>query len=130
MMDFFRRFMMGRYGNDALNRFLSALALLDLLIAGFAGQPLLLLLGLALWGIVYFRMLSRNIPKRYEENQKWMQLSGGLRDRLRRFTARVQDREHRYFKCPDCGTMLRVPRGRGKLQVTCPHCRRQMIKKT
>jgi ribosomal protein L37AE/L43A len=129
-MDFFRRFMAGRYGPDSLNRALSALALLDLLVALLTGKPLLLLLGLALWGIVYFRMFSRNISKRYEENQRWLQFYGKVRDRFRRLIARLRDREHRYFKCPDCGTMLRVPRGRGKIQVTCPHCSRQIIKKS
>jgi hypothetical protein len=72
---------------------------------------------LMIWAI--FRMLSRNTYKRYQENRKFLQ-----------FTGRMKDREHRYFDCPKCRQMVRVPRGKGKISITCPRCREKFVKKT
>ncbi len=119
----YRQFMLGRYGGDKLNIALVWVSLgaylLHLLIP-FAGVKLLLMLfyyGLLGWAI--FRMLSRNTYKRYEENRKYL-----------RFMERLKDREHRYFDCPRCRQPVRVPRGKGKISITCPKCQEKFIKKT
>ena len=72
-----------------------------------------------LMAIVIFRMLSRNTYKRYQENRKYLTL-----------VERLKDREHRYFDCPRCRQPVRVPRGKGKIAITCPKCREKFIKKT
>ena len=77
----------------------------------------LLSYGMMFWAI--FRGLSRNTYKRYQENRKFLQLTG-----------RLKDREHRYFDCPKCRQMVRVPRGKGKISITCPRCREKFVKKT
>ena len=64
-------------------------------------------------------MFSRNTYARYEENRKFL-----------RFFDRLKDREHRYFSCPKCQQPVRVPRGKGKIAITCPKCREKFIKKT
>lgn len=123
--DAFRRFMAGRYGSDQLNRWLLGLAIV-LIVLGMvgsrAGSTFLAALSLLayvplIWSI--FRMYSRNIEARRRENAA-----------LQRILNRLRDREHRYYKCPKCRQTVRVPRGRGRINIRCPKCGEQFIKKT
>ena len=118
-----RRFMMGRYGTDKLNMAILGAGLLLCLLSVFIPWALadfiLTLLSYGLMGIAIFRMLSRNTYKRYQENRKYLQL-----------IERIKDREHRYYDCPRCRQPVRVPRGKGKIAITCPKCREKFIKKT
>ena len=118
-----RHFMAGRYGTDRLN--------IVILVAGVAASVLSVIIslqpfnlifwamsyGLMIWAIV--RSLSRNTYKRYQENRKFLQLYD-----------RLKDRQHRYFACPKCRQTVRVPRGKGKIAITCPRCREKFVKKT
>ena len=118
-----RNFMAGRYGTDRLNMVILSVGLVASLLSvliQFAPVNLALFLlsyGMMFWAI--FRTLSRNTYKRYQENRKFLQLTG-----------RMKDREHRYFDCPKCRQMVRVPRGKGKISITCPRCREKFVKKT
>lgn len=119
----FRRFMMGRYGSDKLNLTLLGFSVLFSLTASFLPYPIvkLILLGLSyllmIWAI--FRMLSRKTYKRYLENRKYLQ-----------FLERIRDRDHRYYDCPRCRQQVRVPKGKGKIAITCPKCKEKFVKKT
>ena len=117
-----QRFMYGRYGNDPLNLFLMALYLLLYLAFIFTRFEPLYWAGFLLLTLTFFRLLSRNIDRRREENAKFMRAARPILSwiRLRRNIHR--DKEHVYFKCPSCGQQLRVPRGRGKITVTCRSC--------
>ena len=118
-----RRFMEGRYGTDRLNMVilctgLAASILSSLLkVSGLNVIFWLLSYGLMFWAI--WRSLSRNTYKRYQENRKFMQI-----------VDRIKDRQHRYFDCPKCHQTVRVPRGKGKISITCPRCREKFVKKT
>ena len=118
-----RRFMMGRYGTDKLNMAILVIGLIASLLAVFVRWPLLnlflVLLSYGLMGWALFRMLSRNTYKRYQENRKYLML-------IQRF----KDRDHRYYDCPRCRQQVRVPRGKGKISITCPKCREKFIRKT
>lgn len=118
-----QRFMMGRYGTDKLNILLLSVGLAVTAINLFINQAVvnlvLMLLGWLLMGLVIFRTLSRNTYKRYRENRKYLML-----------LQRIRDREHRYYDCPKCRQQVRVPRGKGKIAITCPKCREKFIKKT
>ena len=120
---FLRNFMAGRYGTDRLNMVILSVGLVASLLSvliKFAPVNLALFVlsyGMMFWAI--FRSLSRNTYKRYQENRKFLQLTG-----------RLKDREHRYFDCPKCRQMVRVPRGKGKISITCPRCREKFVKKT
>lgn len=118
-----RRFMMGRYGTDKLNMALLCAGVVCSLLAALIHLPLLnlvlLLLSYVLLFLVIFRCLSRNTYKRYQENRKYLLL-------IQRF----KDREHRYYDCPRCRQQVRVPRGKGKISITCPKCREKFIRKT
>ena len=119
----FRRFMMGRYGTDKLNIALLTVGLVVSLVCMFIKAPLvnliLTVISYAFLFTVIFRSLSRNTYKRYQENRKYLML-------LERF----KDKEHRYFDCPKCRQQVRVPRGKGKIAITCPKCREKFIRKT
>ncbi len=118
-----RRFMAGRYGTDKLNTVILGAGLVICVITIFIPFPLVDLLltavsyGLMFWAI--FRCFSRNTYKRYQENRKYLQ-----------FIERIKDRDHRYFDCPRCRQPVRVPRGKGKISITCPKCKEKFIKKT
>ncbi len=122
---------MGRYGNDALNMALVTFGVLLLFVEWITRWRWLGLFILLILGVSYFRMFSRNIPARYAENQKFMQWFGPMLQKLRNTMARFADRKlHKYYKCPNCHQRLRVPKGRGKINITCPHCHTQFVKKT
>lgn len=130
-MDFLRRFMAGRYGSDQLNNALLLLGLVLIIVEWISRWRWVSIFVLALLILCYFRMFSRNIQARYAENQWFLRRWGPISNRLRNMLARFQDRKtHRYFKCPQCKQRLRVPRGRGKINITCPNCHHQFIRKS
>lgn len=116
-------FMAGRYGTDKLNMLILGVGLAASLLSMFVRLPALNLVlfvlsyGMMIWAI--FRSLSRNTYKRYRENRKFLQITG-----------RLKDRQNRYFDCPKCRQLVRVPRGKGKISITCPRCREKFIRKT
>ncbi len=119
--------MMGRYGMDDLNRFLFytwvLLIVLELIIPVRGVKSLLSTLGLLVVIFELFRMLSRNIAKRYQENLKFLDMTAGLRKTLRINRRKFDDRKtYRYFRCPGCGQEVRVPKGKGHIRITCPKC--------
>ena len=118
-----RHFMMGRYGTDKLNMVILGAALAVCVAGMFIRMPkvnlLLTVISYVLMGWAIFRMLSRNTYKRYQENRKYLML-----------LQRLKDREHRYYDCPRCRQQIRVPRGKGKIAITCPKCREKFVKKT
>lgn len=131
MMNFLRRFMAGRYGGDQLNNVFLLLSLLLILLERFTRWRWITVPVLALLCLCYFRVFSRNIQARYAENQRFLHWWRPLGTRLHNIGLRFRDRKtHRYFKCPHCRQRLRVPRGRGKINITCPHCQHQFIRKS
>ncbi|MGI6007606.1 MAG: hypothetical protein ACOX8E_08975 [Ruminococcus sp.] len=130
MREKFRRFMMGRYGVDDLGKVTLYVSLALLILSLFLRYNILYILAIVLLAVCYFRMFSKNYSKRYEENQKFLTLKTKV---LGRFTAARRhraDREHCYFKCPSCRQTVRVPRGKGKISISCPKCGTQFIKRT
>ena len=134
--------MQGRYGVDDLSKVMLWSAVILTLISTFARNSIFYLIGLILLIIVYVRMFSRNIPKRYQENQKFLQATQGIRTKLHglhfgslgkmfsdTFTG-PRDKTHRIYRCPKCHQKIRVPKGRGKIAIRCPRCQTEFIKKT
>lgn len=120
------RFMVGRNGNDQLNLFLfgvdAAMLFAAALVRGTAGRCLYGAV-LALLGYVYFRMFSRNVARRREENGKFLRLYYRLRATLKlRREKWVQRKDYKFYTCPACKTTLRVPRGHGKIKIVCRKC--------
>ena len=116
------RFMAGRSGNDAFNRFLLVCDLILLLLSALLGGPFFLL-ALALLVYIYFRMLSRNVYRRQDENTRYLRVKHKIQSRLRLAAERwKQRRDYKFFVCPACHTTLRVPKGRGKIRIVCRKC--------
>lgn len=116
------RFMVGRYGMDQLNVAIMAVYLVLYVVFLFTRLAVLDLIVLALLLVTLFRMLSRNLDRRRAENAKFLQLVRPICRRFKSCRARMQDRDHRYFKCPNCGQQMRVPRGKGRITVHCRAC--------
>lgn len=118
-----RRFMQGRYGVDKLNLTILGCGLIVSILSSLVPWILLSVLfsllsyGLMIWAI--FRCFSKNTYARYEENRRYQMLLGQLKDR-----------EHRYFHCPHCSQMTRVPKGKGKINITCPRCGEKFQRKS
>ena len=118
-----QRMMMGRYGHDRLNVALLVVGLILTVISMFLSNKLLVLvttlLSYMLLFLALFRSFSRNTYKRYNENRRFLLMID-----------RIKDRSNRYYSCPKCRQTVRVPRGKGKIAITCPKCREKFIKKT
>ena len=118
-----RRFMSGRYGTDRLSMVILVAGLIFSILSSFIRVfPVNLILvgvsyGLMIWAIC--RVMSRNTSKRYQENRKFLQ-----------FFDRIKDRQNKYFDCPKCHQTVRVPRGKGKISITCPRCKEKFVRKT
>ena len=118
-----QRFMAGRYGTDKLNTWILGAGLILCIVSIFVRIPMVdlaLTLGayaLMIWAM--FRTFSRNTYKRYRENRRFLMMLD-----------RIKDREHRYFDCPKCRQPVRVPRGKGKIMITCPKCKEKFQRKT
>ena len=122
MRNAIQRFMYGRYGNDQFGFFLIALYFVLALISAVTDFGLFALIGEV--GVFYalFRMLSRNVTKRREENAKFLRKVNPILKWFRLQQTIRKDKDHRYFKCPNCSQQLRVPKGKGKITVTCRSC--------
>ena len=121
-MNWLRRMMYGRYGGDQLSFFLLGSSVILILLSniphlGFLSWVALIVL---VWDL--YRMLSRQIDRRRAENARFMTLAGPIIRWYKMRRTIHRDRDHRYFRCPNCGQYLRVPRGKGKITVNCRNC--------
>ncbi len=120
--------MYGRYGLDQLNSFLLigavVLSIVGMILSRFGAVCALIALvlqllayGLLIWYL--FRSFSRNLEARSLENRRFLQRK-----------ARIKDRQNRYYRCPNCKQLVRVPKNRGKICIKCPKCSEKFIRKT
>ena len=127
----FTKFMQGRYGVDSLSRFLSVILLAVIVIGMFVRIPLSGLISLVLLVILYWRMFSRDIPKRYAENQKFLQLRDKFLGNFSNFGSNMsQLKDYHIYKCPRCNQKIRLPRRKGHIMVRCPRCGYEFHKKS
>lgn len=130
-MNWFTKFMAGRYGGDQLLIFLVALSILLTLVGRFVGISILVTIGYIPFFVAIYRMLSKDVQKRSMENYKFAILVSPIYSRVKKMQKRIRgSKTHKYFNCPKCKTKLRVPKGRGKILVTCPKCKAKINKKS
>ena len=136
MKNWFRNFMAGRYGSDNFGRFLCIAACVLLVVSIIVGGGTVA--GMILWGLAvlvlvyaYFRMFSRKVNQRFAENYRYLKIRNGFTGFFKkRFNRIKQSKTHKFFKCPSCKATVRVPKGKGKIKITCPKCGEKFIKKT
>lgn len=129
-VNFLRRVMAGRYGLDQLGLFNMFLYFVLYLVSLFTGWLVFYVLSVLFVALFLFRSLSRNLPRRQRENAAFLKLTAPVRNWWRTQRMIRTDKAHRYFKCPNCGQHLRVPRGNGKIRVTCRACGTSFEKKS
>lgn len=124
------RFMQGRYGSDQLNRFLMIVVLVCFALSLF-GVRFFYLIGIALLIYAYFRMFSKNRYRRSAENSAYLRVEYKFRQKAAAFKRDMKQRKtHHIYKCPSCRQKIRIPRGKGKIEIRCPKCGQTFIKKS
>lgn len=129
-MMWIRNFMQGRHGNDGLNIALMVVYLVLAITAQIARLPVLSYIAAIFVVLAFFRMLSRDNTRRYRENAWFMGIFNKVKKTFQNTSDRYKDKTHCYFRCPKCKRQMRVPKGRGKISITCPSCRHEFIKTT
>ena len=124
MMEKIRRYMQGRYGMDELSKFLMAISIVMIIMASLTRNSIVNLVSFILIGFVYYRMFSKNFYKCSLQNQKYLtlrnRLMGSWQNRISRFKQR---KIYSFYDCPECRQKVRIPKGKGKVQITCPKCK-------
>lgn len=131
MREKLQRFMVGRYGFDELSKLYMGLTIFLMILSMFTKSSVVYLLSLVLLVYSYYRAFSKNISKRQQENQKYRNLRYDSVVKWNKFKARqAQKKTHCFFKCPQCKQTVRVPKGKGRICITCPKCQTEFIKKS
>ncbi len=118
--------MTGRHGADHLGMFTLLTGLVFSVAGSMTGLGPLTFLGFVLYVLTLFRMFSRNLAARVQENRKYLEITGRWSTKSKQFYRRIKNRkEYKYFKCPGCRQLLRLQRGCGEKQITCPKCGHQ-----
>ena len=117
-----QQFMIGRAGGDQFSLALLVGSSLFNLLSSLLDLGLFYWLSILCMCYALFRMLSRNVSRRRAENAKFLTLIRPLKRRVSSLRNQMKDKEHRYFRCPNCKQQMRVPRGKGRIQVTCRSC--------
>lgn len=123
--------MIGRNGVDQLSIGLIIAYFVVSMIVSFTGIKAVMIIGYILWGICLFRILSRDIIKRRKENMVFLQWWNKISYKFRNKSNEIKSmKTHRIFKCPNCKLKLRVPKGKGKVTITCSRCKTEFSKRT
>jgi hypothetical protein len=131
MQDKIRRFMMGRYGVDQLGKFMLGFAVITMLISVFFRNRIIEILPFLILVLCYFRIFSRNINQRYNENQKFLSVKNRFLGYFQNANSRrMQNKNYHIYVCPTCKQKIRVPKGKGKICITCPKCRAEFVRKS
>ena len=123
MKERLRKVMQGRYGVDQLSNAMITLSVILVVISIFTKSSYANIAAMVILALSYFRIFSRNVYKRYDENTKFLNLMNPIKSKMYGVSNRVKHfRTHKFFKCPQCKQELRVPKGKGKIIVSCPKC--------
>lgn len=129
MKEKIRQMLSGRYGVDQLSQALNMIFLILSLIGLFTHQTVILVLALIPLIYNYYRMFSKNFQKRYNENRIYTNMTAPIYNFFQRLKLNFRKKQKRdktkykYYHCKNCGQELRIPRGKGKVVITCPICK-------
>ncbi len=139
MKEWFNKFIQGRYGGDEYGRHLSVIAIVFLLLSVLfynilqitIASSICFVIGMGIIFRCYYRMFSKDITHRTAENEKYL-ASKAETDKLKaqRKARAEQKNTYKFFKCPNCKVYNRIPKGKGKVEITCPKCGEKFIRKS
>lgn len=128
------QFMYGRCGTDQFSRFLLILTLVLIVLSWFFSgvfQSLFSLLSIISLVYCYYRILSKDLYKRQKENAWYLKKQAAVSSWFRSLKDRwTQRKDYKFFRCPSCHTLLRVPKGKGKILLTCRKCGNRFERKS
>lgn len=141
MREKWNQFMQERYGYDDLSRFLMKVFIAAIILSLFTGRIYIagvFSLGRVFYWIAlilivysYFRMFSKNIYKRSQENLRFLEKTRNIRNFFStQQNLMKQRKKYHIYTCPDCKQKIRIPRGKGKIEIRCPKCGRTFIKRS
>ena len=113
------KFMYGRNGADYISKLLIIPIIIVFILCLFLKGNARFIVSIIGWILIiysYFRMFSKNVSKRRAECAFVQKKINYLKTRTK------QSKDYRFFNCPNCGTHLRVPKGVGKITITCKKC--------
>ena len=129
MKEKLRNFMIGRYGIDSFSKFLMGVALVLCILDIFVNSIFINSWFIVIVVYVYYRMFSRNYNKRYQENLKFLQIKNKVMSKFNTQKWMMQQRKtHHIYKCPTCNQKIRIPKGKGRICITCPKCKTEFTK--
>lgn len=127
----FAQWMQGRYGVDELSRFLSVFAFILLFLSALTSLLVLNILALLLLFYTLYRTFSRKLEARRKERDFYLRITTKWREKWKIYKLMWKERKtHVYYKCPKCKRVVRVPKGKGHMTITCPQCGNRFDKKT
>ena len=130
-MNQFRRLMYGRYGFDQYTQAIVMSSLLISLVAMISRYKLIFIGSYLLLGYAIFRIVSKNIAKRSQENLIYCSFINAIKKKLRNLKlSLIGTKTHKFYKCSRCRQTIRVPRGKGRICISCPKCKTEFIKRT
>jgi len=131
MLNWLRRFMIGRYGVDQFNRFLLGLSVVLLLLSSLFGRGFLYFSSILILTFSYYRIFSKNFTQRIKENNTYLYYKEKLSRLFKRARNNTNQRNNYHiYKCPKCKQKIRIPRGKGKIVITCPKCATEFTKRS
>ena len=131
MREKFLHFMQGRYGADQLYRVMLIGGAVLVIISNFIFEVFFLMLGWILVVLAFVRAFSKDYSRRYAENQKFLELTGKIRKVFgKQRYVMEQRKDYHIYTCPQCRQKIRMPRGKGKVEISCPKCHTKFIKKS
>lgn len=129
MLEKFKKFMVGRYGIDQLSNGLNFIFFVIIIIGLITNNMIFLYLSLIPMFYNYYRIFSKNFSKRYNENRIYTNFMSPYYNMMDKIKSKIQKKKkkdkknYKYFTCKSCGQELRIPRGKGKVTITCPRCK-------
>lgn len=126
-----QQWMIGRNGGDQLSLALLVLSLLLSVISGIFNLPIIVYISYIPFAFAVYRIFSKEVDKRRLENYKFMMKLSPLYSFYHKIkTRRANRKTHKYFKCPNCKQELRVPKGKGKINISCSKCKTKFVKQS
>lgn len=132
-----RDVMSRRCGLDELNNFIILIGFIFILISLFSKKWVFTLLGAFFVILCYVRVFSKKLDKRRKENDFYMRYMGRVVEVVqyiklcvRMKVKTIKDEEYAYFVCSTCKQIVRVPKGKNKVNIRCPKCNMTFIRRT